>query len=47
MIAQKHMQELSFKEQEHQQSLEHQQQMDAIKTQAAIAKMLSKPTKGE
>jgi hypothetical protein len=47
MIAQKHMQELSFKEQEHQQSLEHQQQMDAIKTQAAIAKMLSKPSKGE
>lgn len=44
MVAQEHMQELAFKQQEHEMSLQHQKETDALKIQAQLMKVLNMPT---
>ena len=44
MVAQEHMMELAFKQQEHDQNIEHQKEMDALKLQAQLMKIVNQPT---
>ncbi len=43
MAVQEHMMELAFKHEEHQQSIEHQKEMDALKLQAQLMKIVNQP----
>ena len=44
MIAQEHMQEMAFKQQEHELDMRHQKESDALKLQAQLMKIINQPT---
>ena len=44
MVAQEHMQEMAFKQQEHELDIRHQRESDALKLQAQLMKIINQPT---